>query len=149
MKRATSTTIGALLVVAAAGTIAASTGFQRASEPRPAATWAERVAVIDDAAAAGDVRRAMYEWHDVYGLALRTRQWRALAAVGDLALRIDAATGKPGAFVREARQAYLAALLRARAERNVHGARRIADAFEKLGDADSAEYARRIAADLS
>lgn len=97
--------------------------------------------VAERAAARGDLSRAIYVWGDAYGEAWRSRQWEALLAVGDAALHIDRASPGPNAFRSEARRAYLAALLRARAVGSHEGIRRAAAAFARLGDAEMAERA--------
>jgi hypothetical protein len=52
--------------------------------------------------------------------------------------------GHPFGFRAEARQAYLRASFQARSERSQEGVRRAADAFDALGDADTAIRARAI-----
>jgi hypothetical protein len=112
---------------------------------------AERLAALDAALARQDVSRAIYEWRDAYGLALRSRGWDTMAAVGDAAVRVDAAMGGPAGhptgFRAEARRAYVHALLRAQRDRSREGVNQIADAFEALGDAGIAAKARTIGAE--
>jgi hypothetical protein len=124
----------------------------RAFEALPAAeerTLASRVAAMDEAIARNDAARAIYEWRDAYGLALRSRRWDAMATVGDAARRIDALTrvpaGHPTGFRAEARQAYLKALFDARAARSTEGIERVASSFAALGDTDMAVQARALA----
>ena len=69
--------------------------------------------------------------------------------VGDQAVRIAEAAGGSTHFRAEARQAYLNALFRARAQRAVEGMHRAAAAFERLGDSEMAQGARRLAGNLS
>jgi hypothetical protein len=108
-----------------------------------------RLAAVDEALARNDAGRAIYEWRDAYGLALRSRRWDAMAAVGDAALKIDAATGAPTGhptgFRAEARQAYLKALFDARAAASPEGMERIAASFAALGDTHMAAQARALA----
>ena len=52
------------------------------SDLRNAAVLAERLAALDAALNRQDVSRAIYEWRDAYGLALRSRGWDTMAAVG-------------------------------------------------------------------
>jgi hypothetical protein len=112
---------------------------------------AERLAALDAALARQDVSRAIYEWRDAYGLALRSRGWDTMAAVADAAVRVDAAMGgpadHPAGFRVEARRAYFHALLRAQRDRSREGVNQIADAFEALGDAGIAAKARTIGAE--
>jgi hypothetical protein len=104
---------------------------------------------VDHAVADQNVSMAVYEWREALGAAIRTRQWKPMAAVAEAAVRIDGLMAASGSFRAEARRAYLSALFRARAERSLEGVRSALEAFERLGDADAAEHARRIAADLS
>ena len=118
-------------------------------EPRPEPTWSERVAVVDEALARADLSGATYAWREAYGAALRSRRWDALAEVADRAVRIAEVAGGAPQFRGEARQAYLAVLFRARAQRSVEGMHRAAEAFERLGDLEVAQRARRMAETLS
>ena len=106
-----------------------------------------RLAAVDAALARKDVSRAIYLWRDAHGIALGLRRWDAMAAVGDLAMRIDAATsplGRPTGFRAEARQAYLRALYEARAAGEREAIDLIADAFAAMGDAKMAAQARAL-----
>ena len=114
----------------------------------PQAPWVSRLALVDEALAAGTMSQAFYEWHEAHGEAFRSGRWEALLAVGDAAARIDAAAGSGVDFRADARRVYLAALVRARAEESAVGVRRIAAAFAKLGDHELAERAYRVAQDL-
>jgi hypothetical protein len=114
---------------------------QRADDVR------SRLAAVDEALARKDVSRAIYLWRDAHSVALGARRWDAMAAVGDAALRIDAATGpfdRPTGFRAEARQAYLRALFDARAAGERDGIERVADAFAALGDTKMAAQARAL-----
>ena len=111
-----------------------------------------RLASIDEAIARRDVGRAGLEWRDAYGVALRSKQWDAMAAVGDAAVRIDNISRQPSdyptGFRASARQAYLRALLDARAVRSREGVEHVADSFAALGDTEMAARARAMAASL-
>jgi hypothetical protein len=118
---------------------------------RHEAALAERLAALDAALARQDVSRAVYEWRDAYGLALRSRGWDAMAAVGDAAVRVNAQMGGPAGqsggsagFRTEAHQAYIHALLRAQRERSREGVDRVADGLGSLGDAEMAARARTL-----
>jgi hypothetical protein len=141
-----------LVLAVVAGTQGAGTGAsldrletdrQRADQALPA-----RLAAIDHAIARQDLGRAVYEWRGAYGVALGTRRWEAMAAVGDAAMRVDALaglpTGHPTGFRAEARQAYLKALFQARAARSREGIDGVADRFAALGDKEMAARARRL-----
>jgi hypothetical protein len=113
-------------------------------------TLPARLGAIDDAIGRKDVSQAVIEWRDAYGVALRSRQWDAMTAVGDAAVRIDGIarqpSGYPTGFRAEARQAYLRALVDARAARSREGIERVAEAFAALGDAEMAARVRTLAA---
>jgi hypothetical protein len=122
--------------------------------PRPGGVVEERslparLAALDAAIARDDVGRAIFEWRDAYGIALGSRRWDAMIAVGDAAVRIDGLSSRrarvPTGFRAEARQAYLRALFDARASGSKEGMHRAADAFGALGDADMAARAHAIA----
>jgi len=149
-----------IAVVLAMGSIAlaslvagrAPLSADRAFEALPAVaerTLSMHLASMDEAIARNDPSRAVFEWRDAYGVALRSRRWDAMAAVGDAALRIDTATsaptGHPTGFRAEARQAYLKALLDARAAGSLEGIERIAASFAALGDTHMAAQARALA----
>ena len=116
---------------------------------RDEAALAERLAALDAALASRNVSRAVYEWRDAYGIALRSRSWESMVAVGDAAVRVDAAAsrpaGHPSSFRAEARQAYLRALDDARSVRSKEGIQRVAAAFAALGDAQMAAMVRTVA----
>jgi hypothetical protein len=104
----------------------------------------ERPASVGEAAAAHDVTHVDREWREAYRVASRSRQWEALVTVGDAAVGIDGAAGRPTMYRAEARRAYLEALFRARAQGSADGIRRAAEAFERLGDREAAEVGRRM-----
>ena len=118
-------------------------------QPSPESAWTQRVTLVDEALARGDLSRATHEWREAYGAALRSRRWDALVEVGDRAVRIAEVAGGSTHFRAEARQAYLNALFRARAQRAVEGMHRAAEAFARLGDSEMAQGARRMAENLS
>jgi hypothetical protein len=115
---------------------------------RDEAALAERLAAVDAALTRRDLSRAIYEWGDAYGLALRSRGWDAMAAVGDAAVRVNALMGDPAGhstgFKSEARRAYVHALLRAQREQSREGVDRIADGLTSLGEPDMAAHARTL-----
>jgi hypothetical protein len=107
------------------------------------------LARVDQALARRDVASALKAWQDAYDAARRTRSWRGLVEAADAHLRIGADAGASAAAVPRAREIYLAALGRARAERSVDGVVRTAEAFAALGDREVTELALRIAASLA
>ncbi len=106
---------------------------------------AERITAIGEAVRRGDLATARAAWHDAYRSLRRTRDWQGMAALGDAALGIAGATGAHQPWEGDARQAYLGALFRARAEASLDGVLRATEAFATLGDRDIAEEGLRIA----
>ena len=117
-------------------------------EMRDDAALAERLATLNTALARQDLSRAIYEWRDAYGLALRSRSWEAMATVGDAAVRVNTLMGAPASHVdgfrSEAHRAYIHALLRAQREQSREGVDRIADGLASLGETDMAAQARTL-----
>ncbi len=134
------------MVVGLAGGFA---GGSRVGLVLPEPLWVERLQRVDRAVTQQDVSMAVYEWREALGAALGTQQWQPLVEVADAALRVDAMLPIPGRLQAEARRIYLSALFRARAQRSLEGVQRVAEAFERLGDAEAAAHARRVAAELS
>ncbi len=106
---------------------------------------AERVTAIGESVQRGDLAAARAAWHDAYRSLRRTRDWQGMAALGDTALGIAGASGARQPWEADARQAYLGALFRARAEASLDGVLRATEAFATLGDRDVAEEGLRIA----
>src|SRR5262245_51344305 len=87
---------------------------QRDSAP----TWAQRLARVDGAIERSELSRAIYEWREAYGAAVRSGRPEGLIAVGDRAMRLAELSRGWGYFVTEARYIYMHAAFRARAERS-------------------------------
>jgi hypothetical protein len=142
--------VGAAVLGTLAGTPVSDTAPGRIGSTRIERnpSLSDRLSAVDTAVAAGDRTRAARAWREAYGLALRTRAWDAMAAVGDAALRVDTLAGPDGSgvssFRAEARRAYLIALFRARDAGVSHGVARVAEAFSGLGDDQVAARARAI-----
>jgi len=145
-----------LAVAALGGATAGALTTPRGDVTRPesprtvayATPLARRLGAIDEALGRRDVGGAIREWRDVYGVALGARRWEAMVTLGDAALRIDGAAGRPvgrpTGFRAEARQAYLRALFLARSAGSAEGVERVALAFATLGDTEMAARARTI-----
>lgn len=128
--------------------------IQRATPPAAApatsvterrVTWVTHLEAVDAALSRGDARAAERAWRDAHAAAVRTRAWRPLVAIGDAALRIGKAAGQRQAAASRARDAYLAALNRARAGRSADGVLHVAESFHGLGDDTVAEQCLIIA----
>lgn len=118
-------------------------------QPEPAPAWVRRIALVEEALGRSDLSRAIYEWREAYGAALRTGRSEGLIAVADRAIRIAEHAGASEYFIREARDVYVHAAFRARAEGSRDTILGIAARFEQLGDTERAEQVRRIAASMS
>ncbi len=118
-------------------------------QPDALPAWVQRIALVDEALGRADRSRAIYEWREAYGAAVRSGRPEALIAVGDRAIRLAELSGGSGYFLTEARYVYVHAALRARAERSRDTILGVAERFEKLGDAERAEQVRRIAGGVS
>lgn len=137
-------TLGAVLLL---GTVMASFAPGRLDDAR-SRPWTAPLQRMDEALAAGDIRLAERAWHDAYGQALGSRRWEGMVEAGDAALRICAVAKAEGLAAPTARQAYLIALVRARAQGSVDGVLRTAEAFARLGDGEVVEQALQVARDL-
>jgi len=117
-------------------------------QPESVPAWVGRIALVDEALGRADLSRAIYEWREAYGAALRTGRSDGLIAVGDRAVRIAELAGGSGYFVREAGELYVHAAFLAGAERSPDAILGIAARFEQRGDAERAGQVRRIAASM-
>ena len=108
----------------------------------------ESLAAIDVALAREDILAADRAWRVANDAVMRNASWHAFAALGDAALRIGERSGQRDAYVARARDAYFAALMRARAERSIDGVTRVWRAFVALGDHEVAEQCAIIAEKL-
>ena len=103
------------------------------TERRPS-IWRGYLEMADAALARRDGTTAVRAWREAHAAALRTRAWRPLVEVGDALIRIADVDGRRPAYAAQARKIYMAALVRARADRSVDGVLRVAEAFSVLGD---------------
>jgi hypothetical protein len=111
--------------------------------------WQVAIESIDEALRLGDTAGAAARWREAYGMAIRSGGWSQLADVGDAALRIGDAPALQPSAAGAARQSYLTALYRARAQRSAEGIGRVCEAFLLLGDRDVAERCSRLVAQLT
>src|SRR5262245_14645726 len=63
------------------------------SEPESVPKWVERVARVDAALGRSDLSRAIYEWREAYGAAVRAKRSDGLVAVAERAIRIGELSG--------------------------------------------------------
>jgi len=106
--------------------------------------WKVFIAEVDRAVAAGDRSAAAYQWRHAYALALGTHGWEPLLEVGNAALRVDAMSPERRADHRNAREAYMAALLRARRAASAEGTEAVAEGFAGIGDGETARLVRAM-----
>jgi hypothetical protein len=124
-------------------------GVMPAGRPQADSLCNALVHIVETELAAGHIDAAVRAWHDAYGAALESRSWESMIAVGDAFMKIGRAAGTPDGARMNARDAYLAALIRARRDRSVDGALRSAQAFAGLGDRAIVEQSFYIAAQLA
>jgi hypothetical protein len=99
-----------------------------------AVSWRTYLELTETAVAQRDLTAADRAWREAHAAALRTRAWRPLVEVGDAAMRLSAVDASRRAYVARARELYLAAFTRARAERSIDGVLQVAEAFHGIGD---------------
>jgi len=123
----------------------------RGTDPamKPEAPWLAPLGDMDRALANGDLGAAVAARHRAHLAALGSRRWEGFVAVGDAALRLGDASGDPRPMTREARRAYLSALMHARSQGSLEGVLRATGAFARLGDRDMVEQGIRIAQDIA
>ena len=105
-----------------------------ATAPTAPVTWDRHLEAMDAALQVRNVAAADRAWREAYAAALRTRAWRPLVDIGDAALRIGAVDLHRQLYVSRARELYVGALVRARADRSVEGVLHVAESFQALGD---------------
>src|SRR5262245_13376364 len=118
-------------------------------EPEGTPAWVQRIALVDEALGRSELSRAVYEWREAYGAAVRTSGPEGLIAVADRAIRIAERSGGSGYFRTEATNVYTQAALRAHAQGSRDTILEIADTFDRLGDPVRATHMRRLARDFS
>jgi hypothetical protein len=111
--------------------------------------WQARLERMEKAVSQNDLTEAVLLWREAYAAALRSRHWEGLIAVGDAYRRLGALGDFQKASEAKAREAYLAALFRARQDASVEGVLRVAEAFVELSDGDVVEECLRIALRLA
>ena len=107
--------------------------------------WTPPLTRVDEALQDGDLASAMAWWREARVTAIRSGEWEALIEVGDASRRLGEASGFRQDADSQAREAYLAALLRAERQHSLEGVLRAAGAFGELGDREVAAQAISIA----
>lgn len=115
----------------------------------PSAAWEAAMARLTATIDRGERYAAVHEWRAAYAIALTTRRWEPLLAVGDTAARMAGLEQPREPFRSDARSAYVVALRVAERTRSAEGLLATAEAFDRLGDGDVARHVRRLAARLA
>jgi hypothetical protein len=136
-----------LFILAAAAEMA--TGRMRIPQDDTSEQARHALVSVHEALARGDAAASLRAWQQAFEAARMNRSWRGLVEVADARVRIGAATDAVTVAAPRARQMYLTALTRARAEGSVDGALRVAEGFSRLGDREVTEQVLRIAASLA
>src|SRR4029453_14957634 len=84
-------------------------------------------------------------WGDAYVAAIKSRHWEGMVAAGDTYRRLGELGGFRKISDAKAREAYLAALFRARNRGSLEGVLRAAQGFAELGDQAVVEQCIRVA----
>src|SRR5258708_6759252 len=105
-----------ILGVSASGHVPFGLGGVAFVQPESTPAWVTRIARVDEAIGRADRSRAIYEWREAYGAAVRSGRSEGLIAVADRAIRIAELNGGSGYFLAEAQYVYVHAALRARSE---------------------------------
>jgi hypothetical protein len=132
-------------IITAPSTVGTSIGLRATVEADTRPRWQIALDTMDRALAAGDINGADKAWRDAYGLAVHSRQWEALLAVGDGALRIGDGAPLKQPYQARARKAWSSALFLAGAQRSVEGVLQVAESFATLGDTEVVTQALDIA----
>lgn len=111
--------------------------------------WITHLRRAEDALARRNVSAADMAWHDAYRAALKSRRWAGMVEVGEAYLRIGEAVRGRKVSEAKARELFLTALLRARAQGSLDGVLRTTEAFAVLGDREVVEQGLRIAQGLA
>ena len=142
---ATASLIGSIVLLA----ITAEVRGDHALGSESQIAWKTHLLRVGDALARNDLAGAETSWREAYAAALKSRHWEGMVAVGD-AYRM---LGERGRFRKtseaKARQTYLIAFLRARAEGSLEGVLRVADRFAELGDREVVEQCIRVARSIA
>jgi hypothetical protein len=141
--------LGVMSILGVSESGRAALGRVAVVEPESAPAWTQRVALVDDALGRSELDRAIDEWREAYGAALKSGRSEGLIAVGDRAVRIAALAGDSSSFRAEARNVYVHAALRAGAERSRTTILGVVERLERLGDPERAAQMRHIAARLA
>ena len=111
----------------------------------PDIAWQSQLERVEAAMARNDLAGAEILWGDAYVAAIKSRHWEGMVAAGDTYRRLGALGGFRKVSDAKAREAYLAALFRARNRGSLEGVLRAAQGFAELGDQAVVEQCIRVA----
>ena len=113
------------------------------------ASWDQYIQAMDDALARGDFYAADLARQTAYLMALGSRRWEAMAAVGDAYVRFVERPGASPTLRPEARRICRSALSRAGQQGSIEGVLRVSEALAGLGDREAAREGLAMAAALA
>ena len=125
--------LGMMLVTALVGA-----GCQASGGAPQTVPWDQYIEVMDEALARDDFYAADLARRTAYLLAIGSKRWDALAAVGEAYVRFADHPGADPVLRSEARRVYRSAMFRARQQNSVDGIVRVSEDFAALGDMDVA-----------
>jgi hypothetical protein len=137
----------AVLGLVALGLAAGAAGASKTTASR--ASRAPSLDAVERVLGRGDIAAAERALRDAYGAAVGSRTWEGMVEVGDASRRVGQAPGARGRAAARAREAYLAALLRARQQGSLPGVVRAAEGFAALGDREPVDACIRVAMELA
>jgi hypothetical protein len=111
----------------------------------PDVAWQVQLARVETALARNDLAGAELLWPEAYVAAIKSRHWEGMVAAGDIYRRLGELGGFRKLSDAKAREAYLAALFRARNRGSLEGVLRAAQGFAELGDQEVVEQCIRVA----
>jgi hypothetical protein len=111
----------------------------------PDVAWRAQLARVDAALARNDLAGAEMLWAEAYVAAIKSRHWEGMVAAGDIYRRLGELGGFRKLSDAKAREAYLAALFRARNRGSLEGVLRVAQGFSELGDHEVVEQCISVA----
>jgi hypothetical protein len=111
----------------------------------PDVAWQAQLERVEAALARNDLAGAEMLWSEAYVAAIKSRHWEGMVAAGDSYRRLGELGGFRKLSDAKAREAYLAALFRARSRGSLEGVLRTAQGFAELGDQEVVEQCIRVA----
>ena len=116
---------------------------------RPIEEVAHRHGIAPEDQARGDFYAADLARRTAHLMALGSRRWDAMAAVGDAYVRFVASPGASPTLRPEARRIYCSALFRAHQQGSIEGVLRVSEALAALGDKEVAREGLAMAAAMA